>query len=194
MSFALTTTLTVSLLGLIACAAFLGFTSRQPRLLLKSAAITGGALIVFFLVTPRSVETKGPAEETISVVFCYLAMLLGMMAEYGYAQGERGEQRFKFEPVQFLMPVFASPIVFIPLLTITSEVSIGGVFTKPKLMVYLVAFQNGFFWKSFLEQRRQKALEAGSGLAELVSKPQETETQEEITRPAAAPRARSAGR
>ena len=31
-------------------------------------------------------------------------------------------------------------------------------FTKAKLMVYLVSFQNGFFWKSFFE-RRQKAVE-----------------------------------
>jgi hypothetical protein len=38
--------------------------------------------------------------------------------------------------------------------------SIGGAFTKAKLMVYLVAFQNGFFWKSFFEQSRQKTLES----------------------------------
>jgi hypothetical protein len=29
-------------------------------------------------------------------------------------------------------------------------------------MVCLVAFQNGFFWKSFFEERRQKAI-AGAG-------------------------------
>jgi hypothetical protein len=57
----------------------------------------------------------------------------------------------------FLMPIFASPIVFIPLLTLTSEVAMGGAFTRPKLMVYLVAFQNGFFWKSFFEQRKAEA-------------------------------------
>ena len=48
----------------------------------------------------------------------------------------------------------AAQTAFIPLLTLTSEVAIGGAFTRAKLMVYLVAFQNGFFWKSFFEQRR----------------------------------------
>jgi len=47
--------------------------------------------------------------------------------------------------------------VFILLLTITTDVSLSGAFKKSKLMVYLVAFQNGFFWKSFFEERRQKA-------------------------------------
>ena len=81
-----------------------------------------------------------------------------MMAEYGYAQAERGRKKFKFELVTFMMPVFASPIVFIPLLTLTTdEAMAGGAFTRVKLMVYLVAFQNGFFWKSFFEQRRLAA-------------------------------------
>jgi hypothetical protein len=53
------------------------------------------------------------------------------------------------------MPILASPIVFIPLLTIAGEVNAPGILSRAKLMVYFVAFQNGFFWKSFFEQRRQ---------------------------------------
>jgi hypothetical protein len=55
------------------------------------------------------------------------------------------------------MPIFASPIVFVPLLTLTTDVASGGVLGDGKLMVYLVAFQNGFFWKGFFEQRRAQA-------------------------------------
>ena len=88
-------------------------------------------------------------------------MLLGMTAEYAYSLAERasrGEARVKFDALTFLMPVFASPIVFIPLLTLTSEIGAGGgAFTRARLMVYLVAFQNGFFWKQLFEQRRQAA-------------------------------------
>ncbi len=40
--------------------------------------------------------------------------------------------------------------VTLEMLTITSEVAIGGgAFTRSKLMVFLVAFQNGFFGKGF---------------------------------------------
>lgn len=81
-------------------------------------------------------------------------MVLGMVARYFYVQAERAKTKFEFDWMTFLMPIFASPIVFIPLLALTSEVVIGGAFTRAKLMVYLVAFQNGFVWKSFFEQRR----------------------------------------
>jgi hypothetical protein len=36
----------------------------------------------------------------------------------------------------------------------------GGAFTRAKLMVYLVAFQNGFFWKKLFEQRRRALSDA----------------------------------
>ena len=106
-------------------------------------------------------ESKGTIDETGPVVFCYLAMLLGMFAEYGYSQAEHGHTRLTFVLMDFLMPVFASPIVFIPLLTITADMAEGGAFTRSKLMVYLVAFQNGFFWKSFFEQRRKAVQDGG---------------------------------
>jgi hypothetical protein len=106
--------------------------------------------------TPSNVATRGSIDETAAVVFSYVAMLLGMVSEYGYAQAEQGGKTLKFELTTFLMPIFASPIVFIPLLTITSDMAVGGAFTRAKMMVYLVAFQNGFFWKSFFEQRRKE--------------------------------------
>jgi hypothetical protein len=85
-------------------------------------------------------------------------MPLGMMAEYGYAKAERGETTFTFELMPFLMPISACPIVVLPLLTLTTgDAMVGGAFTRAKLMVYFVAFHNGFFWKGFFEQRRMAA-------------------------------------
>jgi len=78
---------------------------------------------------------------------------------YVYAQAEKGQERLTFAPMTFLMPILASPIVFIPLLTIAAEVNSPGILSQSKLMVYLVAFQNGFFWKSFFEQRRRESAE-----------------------------------
>jgi uncharacterized membrane protein YidH (DUF202 family) len=131
---------------------------RRPRRYLPALLCAAVACATFVLVFADRIETKGSVEETAAVVLCYGAMLLGMAAEYFYTQAERGSRTLSFEPMAFLMPIFASPIVFIPLLTITSEVAIGGgAFTRSKLMVYLVAFQNGFFWKGFFEQRRQAA-------------------------------------
>jgi preprotein translocase subunit SecG len=147
--------LTVSLALLVVELAYRVFTKRGG-LLPRTLVILAGGWVVYALA-PKAVQTRGSSDEIVAIVFCYFSMVLGMMAEYGYVQAERGNKKFEFDLMSFLMPIFASPIVFIPLLTLTSEVAIGGAFTRPKLMVYLVAFQNGFFWKSFFEQRRAEA-------------------------------------
>ena len=147
--------LTVSLAFLVLDLAYRVF-ARASRLLPTALVVAGAAWVVYALV-PDAMQTRDASDEIVSIVFCYMSMVLGMMAEYGYAQAERGRRKLEFDLMSFLMPIFASPIVFIPLLTLTSEVAIGGAFARPKLMVYLVAFQNGFFWKSFFEQRCAEA-------------------------------------
>ena len=147
-----------SLLGLAVGVGYVDL-GRQPRRY-GATAVLVAALGIFAFALRDTVESKGTIDETAPVVFCYLAMLLGMFAEYGYSQAEHGHTKLTFALMDFLMPIFASPIVFIPLLTITADMSDGGAFTRSKLMVYLVAFQNGFFWKSFFEQRR-KTVEEG---------------------------------
>ena len=163
MSPALSTILMASVIGMSAGVALLDSHEsnsdvraggRAWRVAL-SVLLAGAAVVVYARSARQDIETKGPVEETIAVVFCYLAMLSGMVAQYFYRQAERGARRFAFKPIEFLMPIFASPIVFIPLLTITADTALGGPFIKSKLMVYFVAFQNGFFWKNFFEDRRR---------------------------------------
>ena len=88
MSVALTTIVTVSLIGLIGGVAYFELRRWQTRGFLASAVLVAIVLAVFRFAMPDSLETKGAADENISVVFCYLAMMLGMVAEYFYAQGE----------------------------------------------------------------------------------------------------------
>jgi len=142
----------ISLVVVVADFFYRVFTRHTP--LLPRALVVVGALCVAYALAPAAVQTKDGLDETAAIVFCYLSMVFGMIAQYFYIQAERGDRTFQFDWMTFLMPIFASPIVFIPLLTLTSEVAMGGAFTRAKLMVYLVAFQNGFFWKGFFEQRR----------------------------------------
>ena len=145
----------VSMLALTAGLLYRLF-QRDQKGRMASAIVLGLALAVVTVIAPPSTRLRadGQIEEVASVVFCYLCMLLGMMANIGYEHGARGRKRFKLKPMTFLMPIFASPIVFIPLLTLTIEPSLPeGALSTKKLMVYLVAFQNGFFWRSFFEQR-----------------------------------------
>jgi hypothetical protein len=168
MTPALAMILVVSFIGAAIGIAALESAGRRPLRLALSAALVAGAAAVYSSALSRDTESKGAVQETVAVAFCYLSMLVGMVAQYCYRQAEAGAKKLRFKPMEFMMPIFASPIVFIPLLTISSDISMGGAFTKAKLMVYLVAFQNGFFWKSFFEQRRQGAEAAAPAQAVLV--------------------------
>lgn len=138
---------------------------REARLVPRVITLLAAGAILF-LLRPSQVDKMGSIAETASMIICYAAMVLGMAAEYGYSIAERrtrGETS-SFDMLTFLMPIFASPIVFIPLLTLTSELGAGGgAFTRARLMVYLVAFQNGFFWKQLFEQRRQTVTSVAHG-------------------------------
>lgn len=152
MSATLAFIIKLSLLAVVADFIYRAVTRSAP--LLPRALVVLCALAVAYALAPSAVQTRDGLDETAAIVLCYLAMVLGMAAQYFFAQAERGNKTFEFDWLTFLMPIFASPIVFIPLLTLTSEVAIGGAFTRAKLMVYLVAFQNGFFWKSYFEKRK----------------------------------------
>jgi hypothetical protein len=135
----------------------IGIKDRHARLLPRAIVVLAAGFLAYDL-QPAQVEQMGTLDQAAAIVFCYGSMLLGMAAEYGYTladRASRGEGQLKFDLATFLLPVFASPIIFIPLLTLTSELGAGGAFTRAHLMVYLVAFQNGFFWKQLFEQRRQ---------------------------------------
>jgi hypothetical protein len=132
-----------------------GFRASRPVRALTGAVVLAVALWWVYVVTfPPAGGSRGSGE-TAALVISYVSMVLGMMAHYVYAKAERGDTRLTIEWLPFLMPILASPIVFIPLVSIAGEVSsTGDVFERAKLMVYLVAFQNGFFWKHFFDQRR----------------------------------------
>src|SRR3954469_15597688 len=99
--------------------------SRAARLLVSAALIAAGIAVYVVNVSP-GIESKGGARETVAVVCCYASMLLGMVAQYFYRQAESGAKRLRFRAIEFLMPIFASPIVFIPLLTISSDATMSG--------------------------------------------------------------------
>ncbi len=164
MSKLLTTILIVSYIGFLFGVLYRYVVSRKPGHLIISLVF----LIILFIFLnlafgfPRIIETKDAVEEVISIVLCYIFMLLGMVAQYFYIQAESGHKKIKFELLPFLMPIFASPIVFIPLLTLLENIHSTGAFSKSKLMIYLIGFQNGFFWKTIFKKQPFKGTE-GSG-------------------------------
>ena len=88
----------------------------------------------------------------------YVCMLLGMASSSVYGRLSLPKlTRPPFDAGNLIAPFVVSPIIFIPLLGAFQNASADfASLTAPKLMMFLVAFENGFFWKGFFDNRQRK--------------------------------------
>jgi hypothetical protein len=114
--------------------------------------------LLFGFPKAKAIVAKGASSDLAVATALFICMLLGMAAQflYSYFVLPRADRR-PFDLGLFVAPVFASPIVFIPLLAALQNADIDlTALTIPRMMVFLVAFQNGFFWKDFFDRRRKE--------------------------------------
>jgi hypothetical protein len=99
-----------------------------------------------------NVVVKGGEEPTawIMIGLMYVAMILGIVAQSFYF-GETAPPS-----ASWIKPTLASPIIFIPLLSSyqSSLANMTGI-TVADLMILLVSFQNGFFWKVVFDNQAE---------------------------------------
>lgn len=148
----------VSLLALILLASYRYTQTKNTRaLFVQLGALALGfaflhALFDFPFGSAPASRTGEASNDIYFVIWLYAFMLLGMLAQYGHARFSRPQRtRKKFDLGLFLAPVFASPIIFIPLFAALQN-SVSDVNTR--VMTFLVAFENGFFWKEYFDHRR----------------------------------------
>jgi hypothetical protein len=155
----------VSFCGLLILIIFYFFKNRrwQPSLIQLVLLVIAFLFIYFLFISPKQVTQRGESSQDIYfVIVLYVFMLVGMLAQYIYARLEQPKAvRPNFDLGLFLAPIFTSPIIFIPLLSAMQNANIDFKnLTTPRIMVFLVAFENGFFWKELFDHRR-KLKEAG---------------------------------
>jgi hypothetical protein len=99
----------------------------------------------------NAIESKGGSEPTPwgLVGAMYAAMLIGIVAQTYYFGDGRSA-------LSWIKPALASPIIFIPLISsyqssLSSVVHVG----LAELMMLLVSFQNGFFWKVIFDKQAE---------------------------------------
>ncbi len=116
------------------------------------------SILYSFFYAPEVPAMKGNGNnEVYFVIVLYFCMLLGMFAQYGHIRFSRPKEKWKKTDFGlFFAPVFASPIVFIPLLAAlqNAEIDLQNL-TTAKMMVFFVAFENGFFWKDYFDHRQR---------------------------------------
>jgi hypothetical protein len=156
--------LAMSFVGFLAFAAFAAMRSGQRRqfVVLLICAFLFGIILhqLFGFPIPRpDVAAKGGEEQPLVVTAAlYLCMVAGMLAQYLYIRFLRPKSnRKKWDWGNFLAPVLASPIVFIPLQGALQSAGVNlTAQSEPRIMLLLVAFENGFFWKDFFDRQRQE--------------------------------------
>lgn len=103
----------------------------------------------------RTHETMGSGAQAVpwgTVGLLYVAMIMGMVAQYFYFYPRR-----QFRWRAFIKPFLASPIVFMPLVSAYQKALTGlDAFELGDLMLLCVAFQNGFFWKVIFDKREEQ--------------------------------------
>jgi hypothetical protein len=156
----------VSCLGVLVFGAYWAVSQRKVQPLLLSLGFLGA--FVPFLIADRvvfppwasKVLARGEDHQGLIIFLLYFAMLAGMLAHFAYSHLSLPRKRRRgFDVANFLAPVLVSPIVFLPLAAIF-ENSESAAASSSHLMLLLVAFENGFFWREFFENR-QKSISTG---------------------------------
>jgi hypothetical protein len=150
----------ISLIALLAIAIYYFIQTKNVLRLLLHLFIIGLAFVFlyFLFYKPEVPATKGDGGNDIYfVIVLYTLMILGMLAQSSYTRlSQPKRRRKKFDFGLFIAPVFASPIIFIPLLSALQNANVDlRQLTTVKMMVFFVAFENGFFWKEYFDNRRK---------------------------------------
>lgn len=154
--------ITISMAGLLLMSGLWARKTGEWRMFI-ALAIWVAALVLLlnrlfgFPATPAI--AMGLREDLPLLAALYLCMLVGMFAQYAYRHFERPRRnRTKWDWGLFVAPICASPIVFIPLATsfINAGLDLKNL-TTARFMIFLVAFQNGFFWREFFDLKQKAA-------------------------------------
>jgi hypothetical protein len=155
----------VSLIGSLVLLIYWFSQSRDPRRLVLQLLLLGGLIVVLHaifgfpkaLLRPQDSSVSKGTEASASnwplYVISYISMLAGMFCHYLYNRfTKEAAQRPPFDWGSFIAPVFISPIIFVPLF---STLGIGEHAETGRYMIVLIAFENGFFFKAYYDQRSQ---------------------------------------
>lgn len=113
-----------------------------------------------FLGPELESSSKGLGFSYTPYIALYSSMILGMLSEYLYSRLSVPQRlRLPFDFGIFISPILISPILFVPLYETLSNVVTP---SKATGMLVLVAFENGFFFKGYFDQRRVLHHEKGT--------------------------------
>lgn len=122
-------------------------------LLLLNFSVLDIELTSFSFKINEPIRSRGGDDiEVAPLIMMFISMVLGMLFNYLFNRYMKSKQdRLPFDLGVFLAPVLISPIIYVPLYSLFQS----GEFTTTdsRIMLYLVSFENGFFWKEFFDNK-----------------------------------------
>ncbi len=114
--------------------------------------------VVFGFPSPSGVVAKGSEASRALYVALYVCVLMGMAFQFAFRYfSQPKELRSSWDWGLFIAPFFASPLIFFPLVAAFQSSGVDFNDSRaPRLMVLMVAFQNGFFWKEIFERKQKE--------------------------------------
>lgn len=98
-----------------------------------------------------SISKAGDDIKLYKLIVLFIVMILGMLSSYFFKRFSTPKnKRTKFEIGVFIAPIFISPLIFIPLLDVVNSQDSQ----KAIVMLYFIAFQNGFLWREYYESKK----------------------------------------
>jgi hypothetical protein len=165
MTLCMTAIVVVAIVGLAARSTFILARQRKPKPFLASIAALAALTVLLhrlfgfpFAFSFSASKTLTP-NELPAIGLLFACMMAGMLAHWLFVWLETPRRkRPRFDVGLFLMPVLVSPVIFIPLLASQQNADLSlSRLDVPRFMVLLVAFENGFFWKEYFDNRRKRA-------------------------------------
>ena len=120
------------------------------------------AYIIFLNITfgfpfPSRISAKGSEAGLAFYTALYVSVLMGMASQFAFRHfSQPRESRVPWDWGLFIAPLFAAPAIFGPLVAALQSSGVDFNDSRPRLMVIVVAFQNGFFWKDAFEHKRKE--------------------------------------
>jgi len=109
----------------------------------------------------NTLEIKGGTvvRESLTLTGLYLSTVLGIVGHHIFAQlkglQDAGKQR-KLRWLPVLKPLVISPLIFLAVLNELTKMGVQANTVTAVVTQCILAFQNGFFWKTVLEQFETK--------------------------------------
>lgn len=114
----------------------------------------------FGYLNPIEIKGSYSISEKWTIIGLYISTILGIIAQHISVQikglNDRGKQR-KIKWMPIVKPLAVSPIIFLAVLNQLTKMGAQNNTLTAVITQFILAFQNGFFWKSVIEQLEHKA-------------------------------------